>query len=298
MIQRVSATKLRCWNWCRKKYFFRYVEGLEPRHIGAALRFGRAIHAGFDYLLTEKPLGFLWEEELKATMLQAYTEQLDSFSPEDEIELQKAMQALRAWVKEDPLNVYQASPRSAVVASESGFCISVGYARRIVGYFDAILGVQGESWVLEHKTTSRVDGKYFNNLLRDEQASMYILAARELGYDVKGVLYNIVLKPSIRLSKRETQEEYIKRVGKWYKEPGRFIVHRVTRTENQLTEFRRDLTQAMADMRKAEREESFYRAPQNCSASYYTCEYDSICLEDTPEAREGLFTERAERRRS
>lgn len=292
MIQRVSASKKACWNECFKKYFFRYIEGLRPKKISSALRSGSAIHAGIEHLLQN--IGKPWnQDDIFEVMTKGFLRDGAILSDEDMIELMKAIEAVESWFHHDPLGVLDPKPNIALVRTEGEFCVSVGYARRAVGFYDALIEINHELWLIEHKTTSRLDAKYYQNLLRDEQASMYIYAARKEGFEVQGVLYNIIQKPSLRLKKNETSEEFIKRIREWYGEENRFKVHRVLRNSNQMAEFERDLVATMADMRRVERSGNFYRSPSVCNSSYFGCEFESICLEDTPEAREGLYTERS-----
>lgn len=301
MIQRVSASKLACWKECKRKYFFRYIENLRPQKTGTALRVGSAVHAGIEYLLQN--IGKPWDrDKVFESMILGFTEGINLISdvvsyipPEDMIELMKAVEAVESWFHYDPLGVLDPKPNIALIRTEGEFCVNAGYARRAIGFYDALIEINHELWLIEHKTTSRLDAKYFQNLLRDEQASMYIYAARKEGFEVQGVLYNIIQKPLLRLRKNEISEDFIKRIREWYAEENRFVPHRVLRNSNQMAEFERDLVATMADMRRAERSGNFYRSPSVCKGSFFGCEFESICLEDTPEAREGLFTERSKK---
>jgi len=72
------------------------------------------------------------------------------------------------------------------------------------GKIDGIVRLEdGRLAVLEHKTTSESlssDSLLWKRLRIDTQSSLYMLAARELGYDVSTVLYDVVRKPMIRPS--------------------------------------------------------------------------------------------------
>lgn len=74
---------------------------------------------------------------------------------------------------------------------------------------------EGKLWVLEHKT-SGVDtspgADYWTALRLDSQISTYILACKCNGYDVEGVLYDVLNKPAIKplLATPEDQRKYTK----------------------------------------------------------------------------------------
>ena len=70
------------------------------------------------------------------------------------------------------------------------------------GTVDGIVrGADGRVWVLEHKTTSEDAGPgsaYRRRLAMDGQVSQYIEGAAALGYEVAGVLYDVLVKPDLR----------------------------------------------------------------------------------------------------
>lgn len=268
MIQRVSNSRIGKFKACRRAYFLRYIEGLEPQSVSPALSLGRMVHGGIARLL--KPS--LAVEEVS-----------------DSADASLAACMVQAWSKAWP-----ALPE--ILAVEEPFEVRVGKGRRFIGVWDAVIRDAERIWVLEHKTTTGYDGKYLDNLLRDEQATGYVYAARErFGATVAGVIYTIIEKPSIRLKKEETPEEFDKRRAAWYAEEERVHVQRVYRTAEHLAAWKEDTDRVMADMRRAEREGAFYPSPSACAGSYFGCEYAGLCPLDTPEAREGLFIHREDR---
>lgn len=73
----------------------------------------------------------------------------------------------------------------------------------LVGVFDAIIEYRGRTLVVESKTTrSPIHDKgnwpafYFTKLDLDLQTGLYVWAARELGYDVDSVLYDVTRIPN------------------------------------------------------------------------------------------------------
>ncbi len=60
----------------------------------------------------------------------------------------------------------------------------------LIGYLDGIVQrIDGTLWILEHKFTKQARVKH---LELDAQLSLYMLAARASGFDVRGALYNVI----------------------------------------------------------------------------------------------------------
>ncbi len=60
----------------------------------------------------------------------------------------------------------------------------------LIGYLDGIVQrIDGTLWILEHKFTKQARVKH---LELDAQLSLYMLAARASGFDIRGALYNVI----------------------------------------------------------------------------------------------------------
>jgi hypothetical protein len=81
-----------------------------------------------------------------------------------------------------------------VIATELQFSIPLTDTVNYTGTIDLILKDRdGKIWFVDHKTTSSVDS-YLQRADMDRQISRYWWALQQLGYDVAGFIYNIVLK--------------------------------------------------------------------------------------------------------
>jgi len=287
-MQKISASGIRCWKECRRKYHFIYNENLRPQVTAPAFRFGSLVHTGLAQILqwasADELHGMPTVGEIKTVL-----EKHDDGEPVDAVELYKAVHCLERWCFHYPIGAHK------ILAIEEYFEVPIGHGRRLRGYIDAIVEdtATGEQWVLEHKTAARFDERYMTRLLRDDQATAYIVGANKSGYNVKGVMYNILLKPSIRQKKSENREEYIERIKQWYHETNRIVIHNVYRDAEQQEIWLAEIEAVMADIRHAKYKQNYY--PNASACSIYDCAFDSICLEDTPEVREGNFTERTGR---
>lgn len=72
-------------------------------------------------------------------------------------------------------------------------------------------------WICEHKTAGKVDATYTNRIRIDSQVLGQMHVAKDLlGKWPKGVIYNILKKPAIRIRSKESTTAFRKRLTKEY----------------------------------------------------------------------------------
>lgn len=300
----MSASSIGTFMSCRRKYYFQYVEGLQPLVRAVPLSFGSAVHAGLEHVFKTLDCS---HGSIKRAVEGSYS--VDELN-ESGVEPLVAVETVHAFVNSVDWGRWQ------FWKVEPWFEVMLGHGRRLRGRFDGIVQIDGSLFILEHKTVSgAVTEKRLSHLLWDQQASLYVASAWKQGLDVKGILYNFLPKPTIsqatatpehkRKYKKdgtlyancrefdETNEEYIERVREWYASrsvPEYFRQHIVTRNEAQVEAMVDNVKRIASDIRRAESQGDWYMNPQACQV--LSCPYASVCLEDTPEAREANFTAR------
>jgi hypothetical protein len=308
---KLSASRMATFMSCRRKYWFRYIEKLEPRVRETPLSFGEAVHNGLEWLFNNRDSIYVNDASLlREAMAEAYT--ADELQQEGAgLNMSIAVLCVQAF------NCTVAWREWEFIDLERWFEVPSGHGRRIHGRWDGLIKVDGSSFLLEHKTVAgSVSERRIHHLLWDQQASMYIAAAHSLGFtDVKGILYNFIPKPTIEqatatpMEKRkykkdgelyanmrdrdETDEEYLARVVEWYEShatPDYFRQHIVTRNARQIEATMKMQAQVASDIRRCETEGRWYPNPSSCAM--VSCPFASVCLEDTPEARRENFVDR------
>ena len=79
----------------------------------------------------------------------------------------------------------------------------------LAGKVDGIVKIDGEYWLLEHKTASVIDSGYLERLWMDTQIILYShYIEKTMGIKITGVLYNILAKARLKQSTGETEEEF------------------------------------------------------------------------------------------
>jgi hypothetical protein len=194
------------------------------------------------------------------------------------------------------------------------------------GVIDRIVKLSdGRIALMEYKTTTRdfsPGAEYWVGLHLDQQLSIYVIAARQLGYDISTVLYDVTRRPLLKpkmatpiaerkyttkKSKRkgveypagtlfanqreedETPEEFAARVME--KIDGapeeHFARIEIARLDQDLEDCAAELWMQQKTIRASQKEGGWYRNPGACFTPY-TCDYVAICQDrdlatNTPE---------------
>lgn len=200
MFQLLTHSRISSFKSCRKKHFYEYEHRVRRTTDSRALRMGTAYHAGLEALGHGLPI-----DDAFAAVSQCYENEPTGFdSREWLIEHQTVLNLLAGYAWR-----WESSPLE-YVAVEQEFCIPLvnpetGRASTtfmLAGKIDGIVRLEdGRLAVKENKLLGddiSVDDFLWRRLAIDPQISIYVLAARELGYDVDCVLYDATRKPTIK----------------------------------------------------------------------------------------------------
>jgi len=188
----LSYSQIKTWKQCRKKWHYKYMEGLEPIQRIQKVEIGKyghhlleAYYKGADL---EQVSQEYWDEKTK-----------DMFQEEEEpfIEVREQSEDL---VKRY-INNYGRENEWEIQAVEEKFKVNIpthkGNLSRnyLRGILDLIVQDEtGELWLVDHKFTSIDLDKYEDGLVLDEQANYYLWALRELLQvdGIAGIIFNLV----------------------------------------------------------------------------------------------------------
>lgn len=238
MIYEITTSQINDFKDCRRRYWFGYRELLKPKKENESLTIGSSYHAKVEEILTTGTF----------TESNDYTDAM-----------------ARAFIK------YIKPQLNEIVAVEKEFRYRLSRGIYLKGKIDAIT-VEG---LVEHKTTGNyIDEKYMYKVdFMNDQVSNYLIASGE----TRPITYTVITKPTIRIKKTETLEEYIKRCEEWYDEDTerKIRVFKVYRTQEELDRQRETLVAMAKEIRRADREKFFYRNDRACSI--LGCQFASIC---------------------
>jgi hypothetical protein len=150
---------------------------------------------------------------------------------------------------------------------------------------DGLVKKDGRWWVRELKTTSLNRRQFSERMQVSEQASLYVWAAKELGFDVQGVVYDGIHKPLLRKGVNESAQEFGERIMKDYHERPDVYFQReyVYRKPVDIKHFIQDMTSFQRDLVMKKEHGGFYRNHANCIAFNAECAYKKICFEEKPD---------------
>lgn len=167
---KLSVTRLNTLSFCPRSHYYGYTLDLEPKVAADALSLGKLVHSGIEEFYRTGTMPMIDDDGGEVT--------------------QKARSALSTYGL-----LAKMQDNFTVVDVEKQFETDVE-GHRFVGVIDAVVRLQGELWLLEHKTCSQ----HWNDLQLGlaPQHQLYELAAEELyGEPVRGTMYNF-----LRITKR------------------------------------------------------------------------------------------------
>lgn len=230
----VSHSKIDAYLTCPKLFKHRYINKVYP--IGRPLYFvaGSAFHkflecfyrTGDADMARKMGLGVFDE-----TKTGSFTPEMHMEFEEAKAMLQGICQAYPAFYSGDSAE-YQKFHTELKLKGSEGLQVAETYDHKPIYYEGDIDGLAqdqaGDWWILEHKllAAQTIGGKDTSNFQQrlhiDRQNLGYMWLAKEkvLGKWPKGVIYNVVKKPTIRQKKGETLSQYADRVKDKYDKCG------------------------------------------------------------------------------
>jgi hypothetical protein len=199
MNQLFTHSRQSSFKTCRKQHYFTYEIGLRPINEAKALRMGSAFHAGVESLGKGESL------EQACEAVRTHYDRSDVFDQyEWDIERETVLRLVCAyqWRWESHRLEYLAVEQSfelPLLNPETGKRTT---SFNLAGKIDGIVRMEdGRQAVKETKLLGDdISGEsdLWRRMRMDGQISLYMIAARRLGYPVDAVLYDVARKPTIK----------------------------------------------------------------------------------------------------
>jgi len=287
MTDLLTYSRLSCFRSCPRRHQIRYELGLVPEEESTALRVGTAFHA-------------IKEAQDRGEDCEAIAQDLDPYH--------RAIVAAMAQVHSERWG----GDTLEVVASEQAFDLPLRNpdtgaptpSFRLAGVIDRIYRTaSGHLAIQDYKTTTEdisAGSDYWLRLSLDQQMTIYVYAARQLGYDVQTILYDVTVRPlhrprlktpadKIRLKKDgtpyadtrledELPAEFAARVAEEMRaDPDRYFArHEIARLDDDIAETMAEIWHQQQVIREMQRSGRWYRNPGAC-VTPYRCAYLPIC---------------------
>lgn len=304
---------------CQRLHHYKYGLGYRPVERAHALRFGSFVHAALEaWSRAERG-----DTQLAAALDAIETAVVRARRDNEEID---AYDVARARALVGAYDTRWVDADLEWLAVEAPFAVPLRNPAtgrpsplwEVRGKMDGIAREvsTGYVYVVERKTSGEDIGlgsTYWSVLTLDAQVSIYLDAARTLGHDARGVLYDVVGKPGLKpyeatppeerkytskpskladgtvrpagslyagqRERAETPEEFEARLTDHVAEnPDRYFRRgEIVRLEDEVEEARFDLWQLAQQLRESERAGRYPRNPGACRAFRRMCAFFPVC---------------------
>jgi hypothetical protein len=166
------------------------------------------------------------------------------------------------------------------------------------GVLDGIVRVGGRLLGLESKTSSEdinPGSPYWQRIVTlDPQVSLYDLGARQAGFEIEGILYDVARKPALKLGKTETPEAFGERCARDIQGRPDYYYQRqeVVRLESEARAYQQDLWDYACILSDAERLGRWPRNPDRCRQFGRACDFLPVCVGEASVDDEILYMTR------
>lgn len=276
-----SISGLATGDACPRKFKYSRIDQRIPAREDDALSFGRAMHKVLE----------VWHQDGGEHALDSITAIAGQLSIEDICRITALTQFY-----DPPVDEYR------VVGTEVPFETTLqdpdtgGYLKgvRFRGVVDLVLEDKstGELIIVDHKTTSQPIlgyGPYWASAAINDQFAAY---ARVWG--AHRVVVNAIKKPTIRLRKNDTPEDYLQRLlDTIIENPAEYYQWReYHKTEQDLEDIARSLCQRVRVLRRRYKDNAWPMHPQSCQTIYGACSYLDVCSGQATLDDPNLFMDR------
>lgn len=268
-----SSVARTCW----KKYYWRYIEKLTPIQQASALNLGKAVHEAFD--LYYKGVD---TQKVLVELRKSFDEEIANSSPEEQESL--TIQKFTA------MGMFGHYPYFNTVfeeiKSEMEFRVQLMDGVWFIGRVDGLVKKDGLWWLRELKTTGQTQRQFNQRVSTASQGSAYVWAMKQLGYDVKGIMYDFIKKPLLRKRVCEDQFQFGSRILNDYKKKSDFYYGQLFsyRSQQELDLWYEDSVSLAKDVISKRRSKRYYRNTQACYSYNFECPYKKICFEEKPDS--------------
>lgn len=269
---------------CPMSYKHRYINGAVLRKRPTYFVLGEAIHKFIEmwYRTQDKTMALKSVENVFAKV---NTSLLNAEESHDfQVDLQIALGIACAY----PEYYKQDFDTYKKFLTEQKFELKLENGEIYYGTLDALMmDHAGDWWILETKTAapSTVSADYFERVRIDSQVSGYMHGAKQItGSFPRGIVYNVIKKPAIRLKSGESYQAFQQRVYHEYtklaKEKQYFTREELIVGTTRLEEWLHDTTQLVGMLKDkiVNKDKWWHKNTGNCRANYGTCDYLPACV--------------------
>lgn len=179
----LSYSRIRVWKSCHYDHYQKYVNKLVPKKKSPALIRGSIIHECLEAYYNGKSWKKVWQRFADEFYEEAFEEEIESLGDIPYMAKELLEAYFHFYEKEDEGTEY--------LNNELHFELPLIDDINLEGYIDAIIEDEdGKIWVKDYKTFRSMPE--YNSLRFNYQSAIYMWALREMGYEVEGMIWDIV----------------------------------------------------------------------------------------------------------
>jgi hypothetical protein len=298
--QHISFSQLGTFNTCKKQYYWKYIEGLLPRKFNDSLQLGTIVHEGLQRLYETG------DPDMAMALIQVSLNEIDkTMFKEQDFEDYESMKIIAKAMVIGAYHIFYIDDfeKYEIIELERKHSIPIrnpksnyatGYNFEFIA--DGVLKERatGRYWLLEYKTASRLGDGYFNRLKIDYQCTANIYYLEKIyGIKFSGVIYRIFKKPSIRLKKTETPDEFLTRLSEVFEEQSEeyFLELKLFRDRKEIENFANIAYLCTRELKAVIKSKFYFQNTKICNL--INCPYTPLCNNEVG-VKETLFEERSE----
>lgn len=294
----ITNSLIKTFQDCRRLFLFKYIYRFTPIVIPKPFIFGTHFGLGLDDFYSK---GSIDVEEI----LEKYFDVLQEFSAhlgeEEFSEYRKQSFILEGLLTAYPTQYADDLKKFKYIGHEMEFKFPLpidtetSFSYNYGGKIDLVLqAVKSKEIVIqEHKTASQINRGYILKLALDTQVTGYLKGGDILGLKAKRVIYNINGKAKLRLGKKESEDDFRRRVLAEYEtNPNDYFVRQeLSRSGAHIDDFLTQLKEKVYDIDiicRASQSASksgdishlfniCYRSENHCVTPWGTCPFIKVC---------------------
>lgn len=180
--QYFSISQISCFRGCKQKWEYSYRQGLKSKAPQRPLYIGSTLHK----LLEIRANGQSWEQHLFTTIqpeFEALPTDYQAILGEDFVDCCYKIMTQYDWLYREENIKY--------LATEVKIDAKIKGSKRFVGVVDAICDIDGEQYIMEHKTF-KTNKMSLDSTWLNSQTCLYIKVLNEQGWNIKGVVWDMI----------------------------------------------------------------------------------------------------------
>lgn len=302
-----SASSLRLFRKCKRKWYWRYVMRLRPKWSDVNLLIGTATHSALAKWYQNPKL-------MKSKFMRLLKKESDKLEQEmqvsadyyDQDDLDKAYTTIKTFqgMLRGYIDIYQSDVKDWIIKPED---IEQEFLVKLedfdfMGYVDLIPTVKKtkKRILVEHKTASNIGDSYIDRLPLDTQVKGYIYGAQKgLGIKPTEVVYDVIRKCKLRRKGDESQEDFNERIALDYASRPDFYFFRepLKFSKSDIDAFEYDLIKTHAEYEFVIHDDdpadpaSWVCSDNICNEYFKNCPYLPLCLSGLDKGTSKLYTQ-------